>query len=150
MTTPAAPPVVRNWNEVKPLNHYSHDHILENGVRCSTPLYIDLTPTQRKELFNILRETCKQQGGNSVSPTTGLEVVSYATKQPEVEAFLGMTLDVLRGVIFQRGGLQIDLVLRIQAVTGLVLITEKDIAAAFKKKTDAVKSYIKEFQFDAE
>ena len=55
-----------------------------------------------------------------------------------------MNLDVLRSVVFSRGGLPVDLVLRLQAVTGLEFVTAKDFADSLKKRTTVIKNYISE------
>lgn len=148
MTTPSAPAVHRNWQQSVPLNHYTNDYMSDKGVRVSTPLYIDVSSSMRKEAFNKLRELAKNSAEETQSTTGDVRVVSYSTMQPAIEAFLGMSLDVLRSVIFNRGGLQLDLVIRIQAITGQELISEKDITAAFKKKADLIKAYIKENTFN--
>ena len=69
--------------------------------------------------------------------------------QGEVERYLGMTLEVLRTVLFSRGGLPIDLCLRLQNVSGVEVLTEADIKKAFKERQSAVLSYLKEFTFEA-
>ena len=59
-----------------------------------------------------------------------------------------MSLDVLRGVIFGRGGLSIDLFLRLQEASGVEVVTEKELLSAMKSKTDHIKAYIKNHKFD--
>ena len=146
MTTIAAPPVHRNWQKHKPLNHNSNDHTLENGVRISTPLYIDLTINQRKELLNEVRELTSSL--SNVRSTGSLQVVEMSSNASEVEGYIGMTVDVLRNVLFQRGGIALDLVLKLQEVTGIVFVTDKDVAAAHKVKLAVVKSFLTENPFD--
>ena len=149
MTTIAAPAVHRQWNKVKPLNHYTNDFTNTDGVRVSTPLYVDVPTMLRKQAFNAIREACSDVSDNGEQTNNNVTVVSFSTNQPAIEAYLGMSLDVLRGVLFQRGGLALDLILRIQSVTGQTLISEKDLTAAFKQKHDIVKAYMKENPFNA-
>ena len=68
--------------------------------------------------------------------------------QPQVEAFLGMTIDVLRSVLFTRGGLSADLLFKLQAITGIELVTVKDLTAAFKARQAMVKTFVEETKFN--
>ena len=58
-----------------------------------------------------------------------------------------MTVDNLRNVMFARGGLNLDLVLRLQNVTGMDVITEKDISTAFASKKKVITQWVKENEF---
>lgn len=58
-----------------------------------------------------------------------------------------MTVDNLRNVMFARGGLNLDLVLRLQNVTGMEVITEKDISTAFTSKKKVISQWVKENEF---
>ena len=149
MTAIAAPPVHRNWDERRVLNYAGADYNTEDGVRISLPLYIDVPNTKRKELLNAVRSVCATQFTTQPANTHGITVVNSQTLQPKVEAFLGMTIDILRSVLFSRGGLQADLLFRLQAVTGIELITDKDLTAAFKARQAMVKDFKKEVTFDA-
>ena len=50
-----------------------------------------------------------------------------------------MTVDVLRNVLFQRGGLPTDVVLKIQEITVVTDVTDKDLVAATKAKLAVIK-----------
>ena len=79
---------------------------------------------------------------------SGLVVEEVTNLTAEVEVYLGMTLETLRtSVLFQRGGLPMDLVLKLQHLTGIDAITDKEIATAFKSRQASVKSYISENSF---
>ena len=151
MTAISAPPVHRNWDERKVLNYAGADHHTEEGVRISLPIYIDVPNTKRKELLNAVRTVCSQQVSTTPANTHGsISVVSSQSLQPKVEAFLGMTVDILRSVLFSRGGLAVDLLFRLQSVTGMEVVTDKDLTAAFKARQAMVKDFKKEVVFNAE
>ena len=148
----AAPTVHRNWTERPVLNSAGMDYMTEEGVRLGLPLYVDLPTQKRKELLNGVRSACaavttSKPGQGSLS---GISVAQSQSMQPQVEAFLGVSVDVLRTILVSRGGLQADLLFRLQAVTGITFVTEKDFAAAFKQRQTQVKDYIKSEKFDAE
>ena len=149
MTAISYPSTVRNWQKRKSLNHYSCDHHTEGGVRISLPVYIDVPTADRKTLLNAVREVCATTVTTKRENTHGsISVVSQQTMQPQVEAYLGMALDVLRTMLFSRGGLSADLLLRLQEVTGLEFVTQKDIAAAFKARQGQIKTYAEENKFN--
>lgn len=124
------------------INHAGYDHMTEEGVRISTPLYIDLTTAQRKEILSAIRQRLVESGQNRTPDTeSGIKVTTMGTSQSEIETYLGMAIDVLRGVLFQRGGIEYTLVLRLQSVAGIEYVSAKDIQTAFKKRTDLIKEY---------
>lgn len=150
--SPAYPPTVRKWEKVQSLNGTHTDWWNDHGARLSMPMYVDLPNTLRKEILNGIRDAC-----HSLNPTkppaktvSGITVASSSNNQPEIEAYLGMSLDVLRSVLFSRGGLTLDLVLRLQEVSGMEFVTEKDLVAAFKERTKQVKTYIAENKYDSQ
>ena len=148
MTTISYPSTVRNWATRKPLNHYTTDYHNDGGVRISLPLYLDVPNSDRKRLLNAVREVCATQAITTPeNQHGGIKVVASQSMQPEVEAYLGISLDVLRTVLFARGGLNADLLFRLQEVTGIVLVTEKDISAAFTARKKQIKTYIEENKF---
>ena len=61
---------------------------------------------------------------------------------------LGMDLANLRNALLQRGGLSVDLVLKLRAITGLVFVDQKTFAAAYKLKQAAIKSFMEEHDVD--
>ena len=113
-------------------------------------MYVDLTTTQRKDLLNLIRTRCYETVDVTQQETqSGIRTVSSANRQGEIEGYLGMSLDVLRTVIFARGGLEISLLLRLQSVANWEVITTKELMAGLKAKQDLIKTYITENKFDA-
>ena len=129
----------------KHINHFSNDLTTKEGVRICTPLYVDLTTAQRKEILNKVREVAYEPAAVSIPPTqSGITVENYSNRENEIVMRLGMDLANLRNALFQRGGLSVDLVLKLQAITGLVFVDQKTFAAAFKQKQAAIKSFMEE------
>ena len=128
-----------------PTNAATNDTYSSNGARISLPIYVDISQQDRKLILNGVRTRIYEQAPVSTpSSVSGLQVVSATNGQHEVESYLGMSLDVLRTVLFSRGGMPLDLVLRLQSVSGLEVLSEKDIKAAFKDRQASVLSYMKE------
>ena len=133
-----------------PTNAASNDSYSSNGARISLPIYVDISQQDRKLMLNGIRTAIyEQQPTTTPNSVTGLQVVNATNGQHEVEAFIGMSLDVLRTVLFSRGGMPIDLVLRLQSVSGMEVLSEKDIKAAFKDRQASVLSYLKENTYQA-
>ena len=132
-----------------PINHHSNDFYMKEGVRICSPLYIDIPTATRKLLFNGVRTACQTTRNAPIQPDTasGIQVIESSAAQAEVETYLGMTVDNLRNVMFARGGLNLDLVLRLQNVSGIEVITEKDIATAFTSKKKVITQWVKENEF---
>jgi hypothetical protein len=128
------------------LNSAAVDHVTENGSRISSPVYIDVTTVERKALLNAIRQTCSQTTTTQVHSVSGISVESSSPRQNEIEQRLGCSLDVLRSVLFQRGGLPIDLVLKLQILSGYEVVSLKDIEQGLKVKINAIKEFVKEFQ----
>ncbi|AII49533.1 hypothetical protein KR52_10315 [Synechococcus sp. KORDI-52] len=74
-----------------------------------------------------------------VESATGIKVSGLTNAEAAVEGFLGVTVDVLRNVLFQRGGLPTDVVLKIQEITVVTDVTDKDLVAATKAKLAVIK-----------
>lgn len=149
MTSIAAPAVHREYLKTVPINSSSRDYTTEDGVRISFPTYVDANLNQRKELLNGVRQACYQPASAEASRSvSGITVESSSTRQAEVEAFIGMSVDVLRTVLFQRGGLSADLFFKLQAVSGIEFVTDKDITAAFKARQKQVLDCKKELTFN--
>ena len=148
MTSIAAPSTYRPFHSIPPLNRAANDTITGNGVRISIPVYIDPPVTVRKEILNVLRSKATEPIATSNPDTmSGIQVVSYSTRQPEIEAYLGQTLDNLRNVLFSRGGLEISLVLKLQNVTGIDIVTDKELTTAFDSKKKLSKAFSTEHPF---
>jgi hypothetical protein len=149
MTAISAPTTVRQWQRVPPINSAANDHMTVDGVRISTPVYVDLSVTQRKALLNGVREAVQAQP-NVTQPEsyTGIRVETASSAQSNVETYLGVSLDVLRTVIFQRGGIECGLLIRLQEVTGIEYVAHKDFAAAFKKRGAIIKDYTTNHPFE--
>ena len=145
-----APDTVRQWQRTPPLNSAVNDYSTKEGVRISLPCYVDITMQQRKDILNACREAASSQVISSQPSTmSGLRVETTSNVQSEMESYLGMSFDVLRGVIFQRGGLEVSLLLRLQEVTGRKIVTDKDFTAAFKARSEAVKTYTSTYPYQA-
>ena len=147
--TMKAPDTVRQWQRVPPINSAANDYVTKNGVRISLPCYIDITMSQRKELLNACRNLCQAQLLTSEPASmSGITVQTTSNAQSAIESYIGMSLDVLRGVIFQRGGIEAGLLLRLLEVTGLELVTDKDLTAAFKARQEVVKAYTTTYPYN--
>ena len=134
-----------------PSNAAQNDTYSSNGARISLPIYVDVSQQDRKLMLNGIRSRIyEQQSTSSPSSVSGLQVVNATNGQHEVEAFIGMSLDVLRTVLFSRGGMPIDLVLRLRSVSGMEVLSEKDIKAAFKERQASVLSYMKDNKYQAD
>ena len=89
-----------------------------------------------------MRELSKLQIETTKSKTaSGIGVVEPADAEARFESFLGMHLNNLRNVLFQCGGLNVDLILKLQAITGLVVVTERETSGnQLKTKLHSSKS----------
>ena len=145
-----APDTFRQWQRIPPINSAAHDYTNDSGVRISIPCYIDITMQQRKDILNACRDACNSQVISSTPASmTGLRVETTSNVQSEMESYLGMSFDVLRGVIFQRGGIEAGLLLRLQEISGLQLVSDKDFTAAFKARQSVIKSYTKDYPYQS-
>ena len=127
-----------------PLNASVNDTMTDEGVRVSVPVYVDLTHNQRKEILNNLRSKATHR---EYTPHTasGISTVTSVAPITDIESFIGMSIEVLRGVIFQRGGMPIDLVLRLQKAAGVEFVTEAQIKNAFTSKQKLIQNKLKDF-----
>jgi len=142
------PSKVRNFQKTVALNSAANDPMTSDGVRISMPLYIDLPNTLRKELLNGVREVIAGNYTTSETQTqSGLTVSTPSSLESEVEAFLGLSIDNLRNVLFSRGGMPADLLFKLQAVTGIEFVSEKDLTAAYKERQAFVKKWKKDHTF---
>lgn len=148
MTTIHAPTSARQFQTVTPINSSGNDLLTNQGIRISSPIYVDLPINIRKDLFNGVRTACTKATPRTASASvSGITVEEPSSNHGDIEGFLGMNLDVLRNVIFSRGGLPVDLVLRLQAVTGLQYVSAKDFTDSLKKRTTLIKDYITNYTF---
>ena len=149
--TPAAQKTVRQWTKTPPLNGSGNDYFSSSGSRVCMPIYVDVPHTLRKAWLNELREICSTMMTSTPSTISGLQVDTASNSTSDVESYLGMSLDTLRtAVLFQRGGLPIDLVLKLQHVTGIEAVTDKELATAFKSRQCRVKAYLEEHPFKSD
>lgn len=128
-----------------PLNSAATDYHSDDGVRFSIPFYLDVPTQKRKELLNGVRSAIDSRTYTSSTPASmsGISVESN-TSDKYVEQYIGMDLSILRSVLFQRGGIPADLVLRLQAVSGVTVVTDADLKKAFDDKKKTVLSYTKD------
>lgn len=145
MTT--ATPSAATYQSAAPINSFHNDHTTESGVRVSSPIYLDIPMASRKALLNGVRCAADQLAVSAPPSASGIKVESTTNRRREVEFFLGMSLDVLRTALFQRGGLSVDLVMKLQAVSGLSIVTDKEIDTALRSKMKTIKQYIKDNEF---
>jgi hypothetical protein len=131
------------------INSWLNDYTTADGVRISTPTYIDLSQNQRKLLFSGVRSAIEAHRSTSTPSTvSGIVVETAGAASSSVEQFLGITVNNLRSVIFSRGGVDITLVLKLQAVTGIEIVPVKEIEAAYKARTALIKDFVKANQFN--
>jgi hypothetical protein len=117
--------------------------IQENGCAISTPIYINPTTDQTKQLLNAFR-TVKQkellEAGFNNEPvvTPGGIVVETAKSFPlaPIEQELGMNEEALRQVLFARQGIPERLVFKLQRLTGVYLVTREQIEDTYKQWLD--------------
>ena len=146
MTRISYPTKVRSFLKTPQLN--SIDCITEHGARISTPLYIDLPITERKALFNAVREACNARTQvRDPKAASGIVVETASNDEAKVESFLGQTTESLRSTLFGRGGIQLDLILKIQSVAGLEIVSVEDVKAAFAAKLAEVKNFVKTYEY---
>jgi hypothetical protein len=134
----------------EPLNSSKLSYTNSEGVRLSLPLYLDPTTSQRKTLFNAVREAALTSKAvpQQTRTVSGLVVENASTGTASVEQYLGMTLDVLRTMIFARGGLPLDLILRLQAVAGIEYITMAQIKTALTDRKKQIEEFIAANPYD--
>lgn len=111
--------------------------ILESGLCISVPFYISLLPEHRKILLNKFREIKTQQlidAGFNPQTRSGNLVVQTAEAPPQtpIELELGMNEDNLRSALFNRQGIQERLVIKLQHLTGVTLVSKKDVEETYK------------------
>lgn len=126
------------------INSSSNDYTTDSGVRISCPVYIDLNNNQRKELLNACRTVAHSSETVAVPSKSGISVATTVGGLNKLESYLGCSLDILRGTLFQRGGLSADLVLKIQLATGVEIVPTKELEAALKSKATVIKAFIKD------
>lgn len=148
--TISAPATFNQFANIPPLNRSANDVVTDSGVRISTPLYIDLPMTTRKDILNRVRQLAMEpveakQQPNSLS---GISVSSYSTKESAICFFLGMDISNLRNTLFSRGGLEASLLLKLQSICGVQYVTEKEICSAFDARKKLVKEFIKNHTFN--
>lgn len=129
------------------VNSAQTDYLSDSGARISTPIYFDANPTQLKDLYNKVRTVAATPISNTVKSVSGISVDSYGSAQQAVEQHLGCNLEILRSVLFSRGGVNIDLILKIQQVIGEEVVSVKELEAAFKTKLNVVKEILKNNTF---
>jgi hypothetical protein len=122
------------------LNSAVNDYTTANGCRISTPLYLDPTSSDRKLWLNAVRDIAHATVDTPVHSQSGIVASHSVNNLNKITQYLGMDLGVLRSVLFQRGGLSADLVIKLQIVTGIEVVTLKEIEAAYKAKVAVVKA----------
>ena len=127
-----------------PANSSTNDQYTATGVRVSLPMYLDLPQQLRKEILNGIRNAIHTEAPvKTPGSISGIRTQEAGTTQHAIEAYLGMSIDVLRNVLFTRGGQPIDMILRLQSVSGVEVITEKELKAVIKQREKFCVDYLK-------
>ena len=105
--------------------------IQETGVGISCPFYISLTPDQKKSLLNTFRQIKTEQLVNSDENKASQEPLETPT-----EKALGMNEESLGCTLFSRQGLPERLFIRLQKLTGVVLISRNEVEETYKQWLD--------------
>ena len=105
--------------------------IQETGVGISCPFYISLTPDQKKSLLNTFRQIKTEQLVNIDE-----NKASQETLGTPIEKALGMNEESLRYTLFSRQGLPERLFIRLQKLTGVVLISRNEVEETYKQRLD--------------
>lgn len=134
----------------EPLNAAKNDYYTDKGVRVSTVLYVDVPNEIRKSLYSALRSKVEMEAFTATPATkSGITTVTAnSAALSKIEAYIGISMSVLRSVIFARGGVALDLILRIQEATGLEVISAKELGAALDARKKQVVSYTKDYPFN--
>ena len=120
-------------------------------MSISAPLYANIDQETRKEWLNELRRLASATTVREVSSASGISTETATNADAGIESYLGLTIDTLRSaVLFQRGGIPLDMVLKLQSVTGIIAVTDKEIEAALKARFSDVKAFITDHAFEAE
>ena len=126
-------------------NRYSQvtpTHITANGCSISTPIYLSPTNDQSKELLNAFREVVRKQrlemGYQDTPIDHGSIQVQTATTPPQTpaEQDLGMNEETLRYALFSRTGIAERLIIKLCEITGVELVSRKQIEDNLKSWLD--------------
>jgi hypothetical protein len=131
-------------NNLSVLNSWANDYNTEDGVRISCPLYIDIPNSQsgRKALFNALRAAVEAEKTVATPKTqSGISVLTAASASTSIESKIGISVENARSILFSRGGLDVTLLLRLQAVTGLEVCPVSEIEKALKNRIKQIKEF---------
>lgn len=111
--------------------------IQESGLAISTPIYINPTTDQTKQLLNAFRTVKQKQlleiGYETQTVTPGGLVIETASAPPltPIEQELGMNEEGLRQVLFSRQGIPERLIMKLQRTTGVYVVTRAQIEETF-------------------
>ena len=105
--------------------------IQETGVGISCPFYISLTPDQKKSLLNTFRQIKTEQLANINENNPSQKPLGTP-----IEQALGMNEERLRYTLFSRQGLPERLLIRLQKLTGVVLIRRNEVEETYTKWLD--------------
>ena len=86
--------------------------IQSNGVVVSTPIYVAPTKEQNKQILNAVRNVARE----------GTE---------DIEEQLGINEEYLRHLLFSRNGIPERLLVKLQALTGIDVVTREDIEKTY-------------------
>ena len=123
--------ITNRYNQVTPTG------ITSNGLSISTPIYINLTTEQGKQLLNAFRTVVANQrrelGYEDKPKSVGQLSVETKTTPPltQAEKDIGMTEESLRYALFARQGTPERLVLKLCSITGVFFTTRQEIEEVF-------------------
>lgn len=126
------------------INAAVNDYISPDGVRVSLAAYADVPVVTRKRALSIVRDLINNSVESTPATQSGITVVTNTGNLSKVERQLGCTFDILRQTLFQRGGLPLELVLKLQVLTGVEMLSMKELDTAVKAKTNLIKEYVKQ------
>ena len=115
--------------------------IQSSGVGISCPLYISLTPDQKKSLLNGFRQIKTEQLADSNNQRVQRQEGTISTYQQQplgtpIERELGMDEEALRYTLFSRQGLPERLLIKLQKLVGVSLIGRNEVEETYKKWLD--------------
>lgn len=111
--------------------------VTPNGLAISTPIYLNLTQDQGKQLLNAFRTVVanqrKELGYDDTPKSVGHLSVETKTTPPitPAEQDLGMSEEALRYALFSKGGTAERLVLKLCRITGVYVTNRQELEQVF-------------------
>jgi len=134
-------------NRIAAINSSATDYMTDAAVRISAPVYADLTTSQRKALLNAARTVANHYIDSTPHTQSGIVVSTSNGGLSRLEQYLGCSFEVLRHSLFARGGVSLELILKLQIASGVEFISIKEVEAALKSKMAVIKEYVAQNPF---